>query len=213
MEASFPAAHARGLQALMGAAASERARQHLQEGMAIEPLCFGRSRFLAVVRAARAQHPRARFVTRRAMEGPDARRLPNLFLLGNPKAGSTFLFSCLRAGPFDPNVLHGHFDAARWRDGTHLLTTLGPKKEFNFWGQSAWGMDWYVGPAAPLSAWEWTGTVDVDSGARRRRGENGNGEPSLDSYLGMPGSTSTGTLWNPPDTEDHEGMCYDNSCA
>ena len=42
---------------------------------------------------------------------------------------------------------------------------------------------------------------------------HGNGEPSLDSYLGMPGSTSTGTLWNPPDTEDHEGMCYDNSCA
>ena len=63
------------------------------------------------------------------------RLLPNLFLLGNPKAGSTFLFSCLRAGPFDPNLLLGRYDAARWRQGTYLLTTLGPKKEFNFWIQ------------------------------------------------------------------------------
>lgn len=59
------------------------------------------------------------------------RFVPNLFLAGNPKTGSTFLFSCLRAGPFDPNVLNGPFDAERWRRGAYLLTTLGAKKEFN----------------------------------------------------------------------------------
>ena len=59
-----------------------------------------------------------------------SRLLPNLLLLGNPKAGSTFLFNCLRAGPFDPNALCGP-DASRWRecDRSYLLTTLGAKKE------------------------------------------------------------------------------------
>ena len=33
---------------------------------------------------------------------------------------------------------------------------------------------------------------------------DGNGDAELDSYLAMPGNTSTGTLWNPPDTEDGE---------
>ena len=40
---------------------------------------------------------------------------------------------------------------------------------------------------------------------------DGNGDAELDSYLAMPGNTSTGTLWNPPDTEDADGCGYDNS--
>lgn len=106
------------------------------------------------------------------------RRLPNLFILGNPKSGSTFLFSCLRSGPFDPNVLHSSY--AQWRDGTHLLTTLGSKKEFNFWGGPSWsyGWEWYAGAPASLSAWQWTDEFDPSETRRRRRGENGNGEPN-----------------------------------
>ena len=105
------------------------------------------------------------------------RRWPNLLLLGNPKSGSTFLFSCLRAGPFDPNLLHGP-DASKWRSGAYVLTTLGTKKEFNYWGGPghSWGAEWYAGVPAPLSAWEWTGSTI--EGRRGRRGENGNGEPS-----------------------------------
>ena len=109
---------------------------------------------------------------------PTTRRWPNLLILGNPKSGSTFLFSCLRAGPFDPNLLYGSQSQA-WRQARgYVLTTLGTKKEFNFWGGPgfAWGPDWYAGAPAPLSAWEWTGR-SVE-GRRQRRGENGNGEPN-----------------------------------
>ena len=115
------------------------------------------------------------------------RIIPSLFLLGNPKSGSTFLFSCLRAGPFDPNLVRGPYSANRWREGAYVLTTLGTKKEFNFFGGVGWrwGWDWYVGPPAPLSSWEWQPvaqqrlSVSVDGEQRRmRRGENGNGEPS-----------------------------------
>ena len=105
---------------------------------------------------------------------------PNLYILGNPKSGSTFFFSCLRAGPFDPNLIHGT-DATAWpRDGSYLLTTLGTKKEFNYWGGpgSRWGWEWYLGAPAPITAWEWTGGTIAEDGRRRRRGENGNGEPS-----------------------------------
>ena len=113
-----------------------------------------------------------------------SRLTPNLFILGNPKAGSTFLFACLRAGPFDPNLLRGRFDAARWRAGAYVVTALGPKKEFNFWGDAKsanWGWEWYVGPPAPLSSWEWTSDLPSDADGtwrRQRRGENGNGAPS-----------------------------------
>lgn len=47
-----------------------------------------------------------------------------------------------------------------------------------------WGWDWYVGPPAPLSHWNWkpagsTSTAGDGSHDRRERvGENGNGEPS-----------------------------------
>ena len=116
---------------------------------------------------------------------PNEQLIPNVLLLGNPKAGSTFLFSCLRSGPFDPNLLRGPYDAQRWRSGSYLLTTLGPKKEFNYWGvpqTTRWGWDWYLGVPAPLSAWEWTSNVPAEAGdgarRRRRRGENGNGEPN-----------------------------------
>ena len=106
---------------------------------------------------------------------------PRLQLIGNPKSGSTFLFSCLRSGPFDPNLLYGTTSSA-WGDGAYLLTTLGTKKEFNFFGGPgySWGWEWYLGAPAPLSAWEWpsSGPVEPDDGRRRRRGENGNGEPS-----------------------------------
>ena len=85
-----------------------------------------------------------------------SRGWPNLYLLGNPKSGSTFLFNCLRAGPFDPNLLHGR-DSASWAGRPYLLTTLGSKKEFNFWGGPGWrwGWEWYLGPAAPMRLWEW----------------------------------------------------------
>lgn len=66
------------------------------------------------------------------------RLIPTLFLLGTPKSGTTFLFNCLSAGPFDPNLLRGPYHAERWRSGAYMLTTLGPKKEFNFWGGPAW---------------------------------------------------------------------------
>jgi hypothetical protein len=110
----------------------------------------------------------------------EERRLPNLFLLGNPKSGSTFLFSCLRAGPFDPNLLLGQ-SATHWREGRYLLTTLGTKKEFNFWGGPSWdyGLSWYAGAPVPLSAWEWPEESSASGGQQRvRRGENGNGDPS-----------------------------------
>ena len=112
-----------------------------------------------------------------AMDELPTRRWPNLLLLGNPKSGSTFFFSCLRAGPFDPNLLHGPH-ASSWQSGAYMLTTLGTKKEFNYWGGPghSWGTDWYAGVPAPLSAWEWTG--GIIEGRRSRRGENGNGEPS-----------------------------------
>ena len=106
---------------------------------------------------------------------------PNTYILGNPKSGSTFLFACLRAGPFDPNLLLGT-SATSWRNGAYMLTTLGTKKEFNFWGGPgyAWGWDWYLGAPAPLSAWEWAegGNIIEEDGHPRRRGENGNGDPS-----------------------------------
>lgn len=109
---------------------------------------------------------------------PTDRRLPNFFILGNPKSGSTFLFSCLRAGPFDPNLLHPQL--SEWRTGSYLLTTLGTKKEFNFWGGPGWsyGWEWYAGVPAPLSAWQWTSTMDESDMHWRRRGENGNGDPN-----------------------------------
>ena len=110
-----------------------------------------------------------------------SRLWPRLHILGNPKSGSTFLFSCLRAGPFDPNLLYGAHSSG-WRDGAYLLTTLGTKKEFNFFGGPGydWGWEWYLGAPVPLSAWEWRadGRIDVNEGRRLRRGENGNGEPS-----------------------------------
>ena len=107
------------------------------------------------------------------------RLIPNLFILGNPKAGSTFLFHCLSSGIFNPNQICGA-DSANWKacsNRSYLLTTLGTKKEcvaqlhppihtrasllgscvrFNFWGGPGWGWgwDWYVGPPAPLALWE-----------------------------------------------------------
>lgn len=109
-----------------------------------------------------------------------SRLIPNLFLLGNPKSGSTFLFSCLRSGPFDPNLLRGPYHASRWKDGAYLVTALGTKKEFNFWGGPgwSWGWDWYVGPPVPLSHWEWRSNTAEPTEERLRVGENGNGEPS-----------------------------------
>ena len=112
---------------------------------------------------------------------PTSRLIPTLFILGSPKAGSTFLFSCLRAGPFDPNLVRGARES--WRDGGYLLTALGTKKEFNFWGGPGWrwGWEWYVGPRVSLTAWEWqpAGVRAPDDDRRRlRRGENGNGSPS-----------------------------------
>ena len=86
------------------------------------------------------------------------RLLPNLFLLGNPKSGSTFLFGCLR-GAFDPNLVCGATAQPAWRAcrDAYVLTALGSKKEFNFWGSTGrrWGLEWYAGPSLPLSAWEW----------------------------------------------------------
>ena len=114
------------------------------------------------------------------MPAPSGRLWPKLFLLGNPKSGSTFLFSCLRSGPFDPNLLYGT-RSSEWGKGAYLLTTLGTKKEFNFFGGPgySWGWEWYMGVDAPLSAWEWTDEhTTVGGSPRRRRGENGNGEPS-----------------------------------
>ena len=105
------------------------------------------------------------------------RLLPNLFLLGNPKSGSTFLFGCLR-GAFDPNLLCGPQAQPGWRscEHAHVLTTLGSKKEFNFWGGAGWhwGWDWYAGPSLPLRQWEWREQRPKEpAGARRwRRGEN-----------------------------------------
>lgn len=67
--------------------------------------------------------------------GEETALLPSLLLLGNPKSGSTFLFNCLRTGPFDPNVICGT-DVTQWRGCRgrgYLLTTLGAKKEFNYW--------------------------------------------------------------------------------
>ena len=108
-----------------------------------------------------------------------SRLILNLFLLGNPKSGSTFLFSCLRSGPFDSN-LRGPYHASRWKDGAYLVTALGTKKEFNFWGGPgwSWGWDWYVGPPVPLSHWEWRSNTAEPTEERLRVGENGNGEPS-----------------------------------
>jgi len=42
---------------------------------------------------------------------------------------------------------------------------------------------------------------------------DGNGEPSLDSYLAMPGNTSDGDLWNPPDAETCCAIPYDTTPA
>ena len=42
---------------------------------------------------------------------------------------------------------------------------------------------------------------------------DGNGEPELDSYLAMPGNTSDGDLWNPPDTETCCAIAYDTTPA
>ena len=101
------------------------------------------------------------------------RLLPNLFLLGNPKSGSTFLFGCLRSS-FAPNLVCGTTALPAWRTCEHsyVLTALGSKKEFNFWGSTGrrWGLEWYAGPSLPLSAWEW---LPVLAGERPwRRGEN-----------------------------------------
>ena len=48
------------------------------------------------------------------MVRPQGRLRPNLLLIGNPKTGSTFLFNCLRSGPFDPNLLCGS-DSSMWK--------------------------------------------------------------------------------------------------
>ena len=111
-----------------------------------------------------------------------SRRLtPNLFLLGCPKSGSTFLFSCLRAGPFDPNLVCG--GTVSWRSCAgrrFVLTTLGAKKEFNYWGSTGWkwGLDWYTGVRAPIDLWEWA--VDPSgTGARTRTGEAAARAPGL----------------------------------
>ena len=106
------------------------------------------------------------------------RLLPNLFLLGNPKSGSTALFGCLRSS-FAPTLVCGA-TAQAWRTCEHsyVLTALGSKKEFNFWGSTGrrWGPDWYAGPSLPLSAWEW---LPVLAGERPwRRGENRKLTPS-----------------------------------
>ena len=66
---------------------------------------------------------------------------PNTYLLGNPKSGSTFLFNCLRSGPFDPNLPYGR-DPSKRGPGYSLLTTPGPKKEFKFVGGPCWGRQW-----------------------------------------------------------------------
>ena len=65
------------------------------------------------------------------------RLLPNLFLLGNPKSGSTFLFGCLRSS-FAPNLVCSAAAMPAWRTCEHsyVLTALGSKKEFNFWGST-----------------------------------------------------------------------------
>ena len=89
------------------------------------------------------QDPRCRVFAEytRLESGPahwTSRCLPNFVVLGTPKSGTTFLFNCLSAGPFDPNLLRGPYHAERWRSGAYMLTTLGPKKEFNFWGGPAW---------------------------------------------------------------------------
>ena len=107
------------------------------------------------------------------------RLLPNLFLLGNPKSGSTFLFGCLRSS-FAPNLVCGATALPAWRTCEHsyVLTALGSKKEFNFWGSTGrrWGLEWYAGPSLPLSAWEW---LPASAGERPwRRGENHELEPS-----------------------------------
>ena len=108
-----------------------------------------------------------------------SRLLPNLFLLGNPKSGSTFLFGCLRSS-FAPNLVCGATALPAWRTCEHsyVLTALGSKKEFNFWGSTGqrWGLEWYAGPSLPLSAWEWLPGL---AGERPwRRGENRELEPS-----------------------------------
>ena len=108
------------------------------------------------------------------------RLLPNLFLLGNPKSGSTFLFGCLRSS-FAPNLVCGTTALPAWRTCEHsyVLTALGSKKEFNFWGSTGrrWGLEWYAGPSLPLSAWEWL--PPASAGERPwRRGENHELEPS-----------------------------------
>jgi len=45
----------------------------------------------------------------------------------------------------------------RYAGRSYLLTTLGAKKEFNYWGGPAWnwGLKWYTGASIPLVAWEW----------------------------------------------------------
>ena len=108
-----------------------------------------------------------------------SRLLPNLFLLGNPKSGSTFLFGCLRSS-FAPNLVCSATALPAWRTCEHsyVLTALGSKKEFNFWGSTGqrWGLEWYAGPSLPLSAWEWLPGL---AGERPwRRGENRKLEPS-----------------------------------
>ena len=137
--------------------------------------------------AARAARDRG-LSRRAAMEGvssqdytwaASSRLLPNLFLLGNPKSGSTFLFGCLRSS-FAPNLVCGATALPAWRTCQHsyVLTALGSKKEFNFWGSTGqrWGLEWYAGPSLPLSAWEWLPGL---AGERPwRRGENRELEPS-----------------------------------
>ena len=134
------------------------------------------------------------------MVRPQGRLRPNLLLIGNPKTGSTFLFNCLRSGPFDPNLLCGS-DSSMWKschDRAYLLTTLGAKKEFNFWGGPgwSWGMDWYEGLHAPLHLWEWSDGDDRHSVRSNllRGGDNVGGEDVaqlclLDNTSAAPGGS------------------------